>query len=236
LGEHDDAASSAVTTLTLGPENEQIAAGGFKLFLIYLIAMQLAVQLSGPYFAPYMLKHLEMGYGTFVGLISAAFVAKIAATIVWGHFAERWGSVWILFAGGLGLIPLAWLWNLSNAIAWLTFAQIASGVAWAAYELGMLLMIFETVPAARRVRLLTWYNFASSLAVVVGAAAGAYWLKSGGFDVDSYHQLFTMSSLGRLCCVALVVPIVFPARVAKAMRSPAVVLTVRRLGLQGRAA
>jgi len=232
---HEVSPSLTTTHLLAGPA-DRIAAGGFKLFLIYLIAMQLFVQVCGPYFAPYMLKHLQMGYGTFVGLIAAAFMAKIVSTIVWGHFAERWGSRWVLFAGGVGLIPLAWFWNVSDAIVWLTFAQIASGTAWAAYELGMLLMIFETVPAARRVRLLTWYNFASSLAIVSGAAIGAYWLKSGGFNVETYHQLFTLSSVGRLCCLVLVVPLVWPSAVSRSMKTLPFVSNVNRFRPQNRAA
>lgn len=205
--QHPNGSPAAVVN---GSGSSDLVPPGFKLFLIYLIAMQMFVQVSGPYFAPYMLKHLDMGYGTYVGLISLAFVAKIASTMVWGRFAQRFGSTWVLFIGGLGLIPLAFLWCVSNAIWWLSLAQIASGVAWAAYELGLLLMMFEAVPAAKRVRLLTLYNFASSLAIVAGAAIGARWLQLGGFDVETYHGLFTLSSLGRLTCVVLLIPIVFP--------------------------
>ena len=111
--------SSETILPALIPNVAAMVPRGFKLFLFYLIVMQLFVQVCGPYFAPYMLKHLEMGYGTYVGLISLAFVAKIASTMVWGRLAERFGSSWVLFVGGLGLIPLASLWSVSSAIWWL---------------------------------------------------------------------------------------------------------------------
>ena len=75
-------------------------------------------------------------------------------------------------------------------------------------------MMFETVPAAKRVRLLTFYNFASSLAIVAGAAIGARLLQLGGFEFEAYHRLFALSTVGRMACVTLLVPVVFPSVLA----------------------
>jgi MFS family permease len=43
--------------------------------LRYIIAVQAAVQISGPYFSPFMLKQMKMSYGIFALLIALSFLA-----------------------------------------------------------------------------------------------------------------------------------------------------------------
>ena len=57
--------------------------------VVYLALVQGVVQISGPFFTPYMLKHLEMSYLGFAVLIATAFVAKIVALATWGKLASR---------------------------------------------------------------------------------------------------------------------------------------------------
>ncbi|TWT49590.1 Major Facilitator Superfamily protein [Rubripirellula amarantea] len=185
--------------------------------LIYLVFMQAFIQLSGPFFVPYMLKQLEFGYGTYVLLVSLAFVSKVLTMSFWGRVAERTGAVKVLWIGGLGLVPLASLWIVSTNVWWLGFIQIISGIAWSAYELGFFLMFFETLPASQRTRLLTYYNFANTLAICIGALAGAAILAYWGCQFETYYSLFAISSLGRLLCLGLLVGVVVPTHHLKSI-------------------
>ena len=81
--------------------------------------------------------------------------------------------------------------------------QIAGGIAWAAYELGFLLMFFETLPAKDRTRLLTYFNFANTLAFCCGATVGAGLLSTLGCTQQTYFLLFGISSVGRLLCLGI---------------------------------
>ncbi len=172
-----------------------------KHLLIYLVLVQGMVQISGPYFTPYMLKHLHLSYLAFTGLIAVAFVAKVISLAAWGQLARRRGAGWLLTVGGTAIVPLSSLWIVSQNYYWLIFIQTINGVAWAAYELGLFLMFFEALPVERRVRMLTYYNLANTSAWCVGATVGAYLLSTWGTTVDAYYALFALSSIGRIFAV-----------------------------------
>lgn len=181
-----------------------------KRLLVYLVLMQVFLQFSGPYFVPYMLEQLDFSYGTFVLLISLAFVSKVVSMSMWGRVAERAGASRVLWLGGVGLVPLAALWIPSSNVWWLASMQVLSGVAWGAYELGFFLLFFETLPADRRTQLLTLYNFANTAAMAIGAAAGAAFLYHFGLSSRTYHGLFALSSVGRLACLLVLSGIRLP--------------------------
>ena len=165
--------------------------------IIYLALVQGMVQVSGPFFTPYMLKHLEMSYVGFATLIATAFIAKIVALATWGKFAKKQGAQWLLLLGGLMIIPLSSLWIVSSNFIWLMTVQALSGFAWAAYELGFFLLLFESVPIARRVRLLTIYNVANTTAWCCGAMVGGIVLGYIGPSSIAYYGLFAISTCGR---------------------------------------
>lgn len=192
-------------------ENPSTALPGIaRRFLLYMVCMQIFIQLSGPFFVPYMLKELEFSYATYVCVIALAFIAKVASTGFWARVAEKHGSTRVLWLGGLGLVPLAALWIVSGSVWWIASIQIVSGVAWSAYELGMFLAMFDAVPKEIRTRMLSYYNFASSIAICVGAVAGASVLTFYGSGGQAYSVLFGTSSIGRLVCIGLLVGIVLP--------------------------
>lgn len=181
-----------------------------KRLLLYMVSMQVFIQLSGPFFVPYMLNQLKLGYAEYVCLISLAFVAKVASTGLWAGLAEKHGSPRILWFGGLGLVPLAAMWMVSGSIWWIAAIQLVSGFAWAAYELGVFLTLVDCVPRVIRTRMLTYYNFASSIAICIGAVAGASLLTRYGSCIETYYVLFGVSSFGRLICLGLLLGIVLP--------------------------
>ncbi|QEG39174.1 MFS transporter [Roseimaritima ulvae] len=189
-----------------------------KRLLAYLVLMQVFVQFSGPFFVPYMLERLDFSYGTFVAMISLAFVSKVFSMTFWGRVAEQRGAGKVLWLGGIGLVPLSALWIVSTNVVWLAVIQIVSGVAWAAYELGFFLMFFETLPAGQRTRLLTYYNFANTLAMAAGAMAGAGLLYVFGCHSESYYWLFGVSSAGRLLCLGVLSGIALPTHSLRAIR------------------
>ena len=171
--------------------------------LAYLVVVQGMVQISGPFFASYMLEELNYSYAGFVTMLSIGFLAKVAALSWWVTVAHRWGAKTLLWIGGVGIVPMSALWIVSQNFLWLACVQVLSGSLWAAYELGFFLMFFEALPVQQRTRMLTYYNLANTTAWCTGALVGAWLLKSYDSSLTGYHVLFGISSLGRLAALTL---------------------------------
>lgn len=193
------------TTNNIDPfrcHNEISLARGYRLVL-FLAIVQGMVQMSGPYFTPFMLKQLSFSYGAFVSVLSISFIAKAISMPIWGYLARKRGARWLLWTGAISIVPLAAMWNVSNSLAWILFVQAASGTAWAAYELGFFLMFFDTLPSSQRTRVLTHYNLANTSAWFCGSLLGGWYLMHMGATPAAYHTLFFASTAGRLCALGL---------------------------------
>ncbi len=178
------------------------ASSGGRL-LVYLVVVQAAVQMAGPFFTPFMLRKLEFTYGQLVALFSVAFVAKVLSLPVWGRVAKRIGARRLLWIGGIGVVPLSAAWLLSQHIAWLMVVQITGGVTWAAYELAFFLLFFESIAEEERTSVLTLYNLLNTTAWVAGSLIGGALLISLNTSFNGYLLVFALSSVGRLGALAL---------------------------------
>ncbi len=123
--------------------NEAAYERSGKLLLAYLVMVQGMVQISGPYFASYMLDELQFSYGMFVAMLAISYVAKVTALSWWAKVAKHSGAKVLLWIGGCGLVPLSSLWIVSPSFYWIAFVQLLSGTLWAAYELGFFLMFLK---------------------------------------------------------------------------------------------
>lgn len=171
--------------------------------ILFLVSMQAFVQFSGPFFIPYMLKQLHLTYGEFTLLVAAALGGKAIASPIWGALAKRWGGMKLLVVGAIGVVPLASLWTLSNDHRWIFFVQALSGVLWAGYELGFQLVFLNQIPQTVRAKVLTRFNLANSIAWCGGSMLGGWLLWKGAAAFGIYHQVFLISTLGRLLCLVL---------------------------------
>ena len=68
--------------------------------MLYLLAVQAAVQISGPYFTPFMLAQERMSYLTYMVLIGICFLGKAIALPMWGRVAHYSGARRLLWIGG----------------------------------------------------------------------------------------------------------------------------------------
>lgn len=182
--------------------------------LFYLLAVQVAVQVSGPFFTPYMLKQLRLSYVDYVMLVSCAYLAKVVSLPVHGRFAQRYGARSLLWAGGLGIVPVAGLWVCSDRFGYLMAVQLLSGSVWAAYELAMFLLFFESIEESERTSVLTTHNLFHALSTLTGSLLGALVLSTLGKDRSAYLAVFALSSAARAAAVFLLVRVPRPVVVA----------------------
>lgn len=176
---------------------QRLWRGKTERMLLYFLAVQVAVQISGPYFTPFMIKQLKFDYITFMTLLAASFIGKILAAPAFGRYAHRYGAHRLVWLGGLGIIPVAGLWLFADNFAYLLALQFIAGVMWAAYELAMVLLFFETVHHEERTSFLTLFNLANAVALVLGSIIGGTVLKFLGQNPPAYLALFGLSTYAR---------------------------------------
>ncbi len=151
--------------------------------LTYLVVVQAMVQISGPYFAPYMLKQLEFNYHQFVIVLAVGFVAKIVGLWWWGRGQHSGGTRRLLWIGGVGIVPLSALWIVSDRFEYLLRIQVASGLTWAAYELEFFLLFFETLPLHKRTRMLTGITLQAIPVLRIGLGVLGVRLSTSTIDI-----------------------------------------------------
>ena len=178
------------------------ASSGGRL-LVYLVVVQAAAQMAGPFFTPFMLKKLEFSYGELVGLFSVAFFSKVVSLPIWGHVAKNIGARSLLWIGGIGIVPLSAVWIVSQNFAWLLLIQVVGGVVWGAYELAFFLLFFESIAEEERTSVLTIYNLLNTAAWVGGSLIGGMILISYEASFNGYLVVFGLSSVGRLAALLL---------------------------------
>jgi len=189
---------------------QRIRTGSSERLLLYFLAVQVAVQISGPYFSPFMLGQMQISYLHFVSLLAVSFLAKIVALPACGRLATLFGARRLLWIGGIGIMPVSGSWLYASDFWQLVLIQFLGGIVWAAYELAMLLMFFESVRKEERTSILTMFNLANSVALAVGSIVGGCLLKLLGESREAYLFLFAVSSFARAS--ALLVLKFFPGR------------------------
>lgn len=169
----------------------------------YLVVVQAGVNVAAPYFTPYMLGRLELGYGTYVALVAAAFLARVVALPLWGKLGHRIGGQRLLWIGAVGIAPTALPWVFTENVGILLAAQVGAGVVWAAFELGTFLALFERLPDGERTSLLALYNLANAAAIATGSIVGGAILLRFGRTNEVYTFLFAATVVLRLGALAI---------------------------------
>lgn len=194
--------------------------------LCYLLAMQFAVNISGPYFNAFMLMQLKLTYFEYVLLIAAAFGARMLSLPVHGWLAHRFGPRALLWIGGLGIVPTSSMWLFSDHYGYLLFVQAVGGTFWAGYELAIFLLFFDAIKPEQRTSVLTAYNFGNAVALVAGSLTGGAFLGMLGEHRSAYLTLFLISGIVRFCTLPLL------ARVKDADSEPITTIATRTLAVR----
>jgi MFS family permease len=171
--------------------------------LWYLWMMYGAAQIAGPYFTPFILGHLRYNYGTYMLILATSILAKTLAMPFWGRVAHRFGARRLMTVGGVLMVPLPLFWLFSASVPYLLCIQVFAGFAWAAYELAIILMSFDCIPASHRTSMLTAYNLGYALVSVGGSLAGGLLLSLGGETYGAYLVVFAVSAAGRVLTLPL---------------------------------
>ena len=165
--------------------------------LVFLLFMQVCVQITGPYFTPYMREQLHLPYWQYTFVVGIQFASKMLVLPFFGRLAQRIGPDRLLRITSVCVIPLAALWIFADNLPYLLLLQSLAGICWGGYELAFLLLFFEAIPARDRTSLLTNFNVANSAAICLGSLLGGLLLTSLGNDQHAYYIAFSLSTILR---------------------------------------
>ncbi len=166
--------------------------------LPFFAAMQFAVYVSGPFFAPFMLKNMGYGYLSYMSLLLLGYFGRVLVMPLAGRLAKTVGPVRLMLCGTLGIIPMSMLWIFHDSYAMLCVIQTASGAAWGCYELAMSLVFIERIPGHHRMRVLSWFNTFNGLAMVSGSVLGGALIHAWGSTTGAFLFVFVLSGIVRI--------------------------------------
>lgn len=173
--------------------------------ILYLVCMSIAAHIAQPFFNPFMLRKLglEAEPDMYSLLLAAPLLGRALALPFCGATAEKRGARMLLVVGGVGLVPFSVNWLISENFVFLFVTQLASGAAWAAYELGLFLMLLDTTAPEERTSIVSQYQFLNSLAMVAGNALGAVGIWYLDASWQAYAAVFVASLVARLLTIPL---------------------------------
>lgn len=172
--------------------------------LIYLLALQFMVQLSSPFFTPFMLGPLHLSYHRFTILIASSIIAKVLFLPWFGREISKKGPMTYLTRAGIGISVVPALWCVSQNFYYLIFVQALTGYFWACHELSYLVLFCEKLKPDYRLSVLTHFNLFSAILMASSSLLGASLLDWGHRSPKVFLILFFLSSVGRGLCILLI--------------------------------
>lgn len=169
----------------------------------FFVAIQFSVFISGPFFAPFMLRSMRMDYATFMFLIVLGYLGRILTLHFASNVAQSRGPGSLLLWGAVGIAPLSGLWWFYESFLFLAIMQLLGGVAWGCYELAMSIVFMERIPRQVRPRVLAVFGLFNGIAMVSGSLLGGailHWFEN---QISGFMIVFIASSLIRAVSLLL---------------------------------
>ncbi|HKP61618.1 MAG TPA: MFS transporter [Polyangiales bacterium] len=193
-----------------------VRGDGFRLVL-GLGLLTLGAQVSVPFYAPYMLKTLALGYDGFARMIAVQLVARALFFPFAHRVAARFGLERVLVTAIVFIAVVAWIWGGTADMRAIVVAQFISGIAWAAYEFASFQLLLRSARPAYRVEFLAVAASLGGIMQLTGALVGSWLLTRIGL---SYRGVFLVSAVGRCLPLFLLLPMLFERQQAKAVGRP----------------
>jgi MFS family permease len=143
-------------------------------FTLYVALIDFCTNISGPFFAVFMLRDLNFSYLKYVLVNSSGSIANLVFLPFWGRRADRAGNIRIIQLTSilLPMVPLLWLANTS--VYYLMAANAFSGFVWSGYGLSAVNFVYDASIAEIRTKQIAVFNAVDMIACCVGALAGGF--------------------------------------------------------------
>jgi len=188
-------------------------------FVIFIALINFTVALSGPFFAPYMLRDLGLNYVTYILLnLIIPSVVTLVTMPLWGILTDRHGSIKIIqtTAWLIPFIPIMWI--ISPNIYWLIFLQIISGITWAGFNLAAGNFIYDAVTPQRMSICSAYMLVLSGMGAFLGAILGGLLASLPITFMNIFFFVFAISGIARLIVISVMLKKIKEVRPVKKLK------------------
>ncbi len=152
----------------------------FRNLMIFTALRTSAVYVAAPFFAVYMLEHLDVPYSQVALFSITVTIFTMVSNPLWGYLADKYGYKPILRISsfGVALNPLFWFFaNKQNYLWLIPVAQAYGGFVGAGLILSQFNLMLKTAPEEHRSVYLGFHQAVVNVAVALGSLLGGYLAK-----------------------------------------------------------
>jgi MFS family permease len=132
-------------------------------------------------------------------------IVKIIAMPIFGRVLQRTSLRKVITISALGIAPIPLMWLVSDSFWWFLVINTYTGVAWAGFELGMLMALFDADDDAERTSIQVAFSALQAIGAAGASLIGGFILDAYGTDQRAYLAVFVVSSIARFVAVMLLV-------------------------------
>ena len=178
----------------------------FGRFSLFRGIFSIAVGISGPFWAVYMLRNLEFSYIWYMLITVSSIVFQLIFLPLLGKFSDRFGNVKLLRVCSwlIVMTPLLWIassfidGDLNIKLYLLFLPSIVGGFAWAGYNLAVNNYVYDAVRQRKRGYGVAYMNLIVGVGTFIGACLGSIVAWIGISFMSTMLFIFLISGIGRL--------------------------------------
>ncbi|MDP4039648.1 MAG: MFS transporter [Candidatus Pacearchaeota archaeon] len=154
-----------------------------------------SLMLSAPFFAVYMLEDLGFNYVMFTAVAMSSVVFYLVFTPLAGKFSDKYGNIKLLYIAGVlfPFVPLLWVF-LEKPMALILFPGLISGIANAAYIIGITDFSYDAVSPQKRGLCFAYTGILVGLGTLGGSLIGGFLIQYSGITfINPIFFVFLLS-------------------------------------------
>lgn len=170
----------------------------FGRFTLAFSLLNFAANISGPFFAVYMINDLKLSYLKYTILTSIPSVMIVVTMSFWGKLCDRIGYVipMRLFATTVSGLPLIWI--ITPHYWHLVLVQMVAGMAWGGMTMASFNYTLDAIGPLNRIRSISYLNVINYMAICLGSVTGGLLGPIlPQFSTSQIHSIFLFSVILR---------------------------------------
>lgn len=209
---------------------KRIRESNFAKFVFYVASINFCVNMSGPFFAVFMLSDLKLSYATYTIIVTSATIAALLTMNIWGRHADIVGNMKVIRLTSFFIPMIPMLWLFSQNVYYLMIIQVFGGFVWAGYNLSVFNFLYDAVSPEKRTRCSAYFNVINGMAICCGALLGGFLAKT--LPPILGHRLlalFLLSGILRAAFSVILLPMIKEVRRVEKISSLDLFFSVTRL-------